>query len=84
VRKKASNRLAGLYNLFFHTLELFGFGKSIISSLAMFYRVINSSGIINFDTSERLPLSKKMYEFVRVRSYEFVALSQYGQNSLLP
>jgi len=64
------------HNFIFRTLELFGFGKSFIDIVTMFYRNINSSVIVNFDTSKRFDIHRGVRQGCPISPFLFLLATE--------
>lgn len=64
------------HKFIFHTLELFGFGQSFIDTVTMFYKGINSSVIINFDTSKRFDIQRGVRQGCPISLFLFLIATE--------
>lgn len=60
------------HKFLFLTLELFGFGEHFIKFVKMIYKDINSSVLLQFDTSNRFPISRGVRQGCGISPFLFV------------
>lgn len=60
------------HNFIFSTLELFGFGEKFIKMVKIIYKDINSSVLLQFDTSTRFPINRGVRQGCRISPFLFL------------
>jgi len=64
------------HKFIFRTLELFGFCEAFIETVTMFYTGINSSVIVNFDTSKRFNIYRGVRQGCPISPFLFILVTK--------